>query len=162
MSSDAKYELPIFHSIKQLCMWLRGNDAGEAVLRDYAREWLECTPAGQELLAEALDRYTPRRDVLVVIGNEGAFGKRWIEVYTSGHVRVHIAQKLLTPCEILADEYLDATLPDHFRKLHTPSRLRSTQVIEPRTAENELECRISLAVVRELREIAKCKPCEQS
>lgn len=88
-----------------------------------------------------------RVPVLVVLHSDG-----YVEVFGE-HLDVHLVQALAAeqPEEVLADEYLDATLPRRFRDLHYPYNLVAAACCERRTAEDELYRRLALELVREAR-----------
>jgi hypothetical protein len=80
-----------------------------------------------------------------------------VEVYGDRGVRVHVAQRLDVerPDEVLADDYLTATLPAVFRDVYRADRCITCATIEPMTPEQELGRRVELALLHEIQEARK-------
>jgi hypothetical protein len=92
-----------------------------------------------------------RARVLVILNSDG-----YVEIFAEPGVLIHVAQRLHVEgntTEILADEYLDATLPKPYRDLHYPVKLQATGLCRRVTAADEITRRTNLAVLRELRSL---------
>lgn len=103
-------------------------------------------PAPKQAPAPRQQALPPKPEVLVVVSSDGHF-----EVYTSRPMRVHVAQRLDSDSvdELVADEYLDATLPAWARDIYLPWHLATCYTVRPRTAHEELGRRLGLDLVRE-------------
>ena len=98
-------------------------------------------------------RLRQRVRVLIVANSDG-----FIEAYGESSVSVHIAQRLHTDggsgSEVDADEYLDRVLPGPFKELYYPNKLLTVGQCQKVTAEDEVNRRENLAVLREVRNLA--------
>jgi len=98
-----------------------------------------------------------RPRVLVVPTPPARPGGPWdLAVYAEGRqADVCIAVMLagLPETELLREAYLEACLPYRFRDLYLPRNLCAAAAVESRSAEQELERRENLRVLRELRSL---------
>ena len=106
----------------------------------------------------------PRVDALVVLNADG-----FVEVYGPPELSVFVALRLHTDCpaaEPLIDELLNLTLPRRLRRascpdtgrvsgIFWPRNLRATGLVEKRTVEEEMDWRLELDLLRELRAIGQ-------
>jgi hypothetical protein len=80
------------------------------------------------------------------------------EIYSDLPIRLHVAERLAVEHpddELLADEYLDSTLPPWARDVYMPGRLRALVPIRPRTVEAEGERLRRLEVLRILQDLGQ-------
>jgi hypothetical protein len=102
-------------------------------------------------------RRAPRHriPVLLVLNSDG-----YVECYGEPGLTVHVVHRLdvHSDDEILADDFLTASLPPRFRGLYFPINLRATGLCGNRTASDEAERRFRLELVRELAAIGKGPP----
>ena len=81
-------------------------------------------------------------------------GDGWCEVFADNadaHVALMLDTKGVPEAERTAEEYLEASLPRRFRKLHYSPKLRAVGQCESRGPESELQRLQDLRVVRGLR-----------
>ena len=112
-------------------------------------KWLTHSAAGQDLLEEALEAQAAMRTrALVVLGPDGQ-----VEIYGKKDLWVQAVHKLDTPCETLAERYVEMGLGPQFERLYVPGRLRWQGSWQRRTAEEELQRLWNLKLVRTCRRI---------
>lgn len=90
----------------------------------------------------------PRPEVLIVVGPGGV-----VEVYTSRHIPITVAQKLqglpdTADAELYAEEYLERSLPQWAKEIYLPGNMQTTKTIRLRTPSQDMERRVNLALVR--------------
>jgi hypothetical protein len=89
---------------------------------------------------------------LIVLNSDG-----FVEVYGEPGLSIHIAQRLHVDgnqAEATADEYLDHVLPRPFKELYYPNKLQTVGLCRRITVADEINRRVDLAVLRELRALA--------
>ena len=93
-----------------------------------------------------------RARVLVVLAPDG-----FCEVFALPEVSALVVSRLAVgPAEeVLADEFLDASLPRPYRELYWPNRLRAVGQCRRVTAQQELDRRHLLHLVRGLVDVGK-------
>ncbi len=108
------------------------------------------SPAVARIVAKR-PKLRQRARVLIVLNSDG-----FVEVYGEPGLWIHVAQRLQADgnqAEVMADEYLDATLPKAFKELFYPVKLQAVGQCRRIRAEDEVNRRINLAVLRELRNL---------
>lgn len=114
-----------FYSEAQLRKWLNETDVGRRILGEEA--------------AALVAGYTP---VLVVASADG-----FLEVYGPHEVRPLVVNRLKVSAAetaLLADAYMDSTLPRKWRQWYWPRHLRGGGLVRETTAEDELQRRLDL------------------
>jgi len=136
--AKGRINTPEFLSVTHLAAWLKGSQDGQQALkaaRPYSFEtlqeleqWLQNTTEGNDLLS----RFDKRRKVLVVLYADG-----WVECYAQRDVDVLTVVKpfAATPeAGVIAERYLDETLPMQYAELHWPGLRRAADKCRKVTA----------------------------
>jgi hypothetical protein len=87
----------------------------------------------------------PKPELLIVASADGH-----IEVFSNRPIRVHVAQRVDPDSvdDLVADDYLNATLPAWARDIYLPWNLATCYTVRPRTADDELRRRLFVDLVR--------------
>lgn len=134
---------PKFLSRQHLAKWLQESQDGQAackLARPYSFEslqdlerWLQTTASGNDVLSRF--EHT-RRKVLVVMHADN-----WVEVYAAKDVDVHMSCKpsaSTAEAGVLAERYLEATLPRGYADLYCPGNRRNADKCRRVTAQSLL------------------------
>ena len=85
----------------------------------------------------------------------------WVEIYADKHVDVAIVNRVhaINPASAnLVDQVLELSIPRCYRRLYEPVNLRAADKCRKVTAEDVLDTRWQLDLLRELREIGRAHP----
>ena len=109
------------------------------------QRWLFGTVEGREILRGSV---AACKEHTLIVG----YGDGQIEVYAE-RLRVHCVNKVWTTtpeAAQTAEDYIDATIPKVFKKLYVPGKLQAQFMVEKVTADDEIDRRLQLEVLKEI------------